>query len=34
MQRGMITLGDLVYFLGLTGVFLALNTLWLEGRKY
>jgi len=34
MLRGMITLGDLVYFLGLTGVFLALNTLWLEGRKY
>lgn len=34
MLRGMVTLGDLVYFLGLTGVFLALNTLWLEGRKY
>lgn len=34
MLRGMITLGDLAYFLGLTGVFLALNTLWLEGRKY
>ena len=34
MLRGLITLGDLVYFLGLTGVFLALNTLWLEGRKY
>jgi ABC-2 type transport system permease protein len=34
MLRGMVTLGDLVYFLGLTAVFLVLNTLWLEGRKY
>ncbi len=34
MLRGMVTLGDLVYFVGLTAVFLALNTLWLEGRKY
>ena len=34
MLRGVISLGDLAYFLGLTGVFLALNALWLEGRKY
>ncbi len=34
MMRGVIALGDLVYFVGLTGVFLVLNTLWLEGRKY
>ena len=34
MLRGVIALGDLVYFLGLTAAFLALNTLWLEGRKY
>jgi len=34
MLRGVITLGDLVYFLGLTAVFLSLNTLWLKGRKY
>ena len=27
-------LGDLAYFLGLTAVFLVLNALWLEGRKY
>ena len=34
MLRGVISLGDLTYFLGLTAVFLFLNTLWLEGRKY
>lgn len=34
MMRGVIDLGDLAYFLSLTGVFLALNALWLEGRKY
>jgi len=34
MLRGVITLGDLAYFLGLTFVFLSLNTLWLKGRKY
>ena len=34
MLRGVFALGDLVYFVGLTAVFLTLNTLWLEGRKY
>ena len=34
MLRGVIPLGDLAYFLGLTAVFLSLNTLWLKGRKY
>jgi len=34
MQRGIIALGDLAYFVSLTGIFLALNALWLEGRKY
>jgi ABC-2 type transport system permease protein len=34
LTRGVLDLGDLAYFLALTGVFLALNTLWLEGRKY
>ncbi len=34
MLRGVISLGDLAYFLGLTAVFLTLNTIWLEGRKY
>jgi ABC-2 type transport system permease protein len=34
LQRGVIELGDLAYFLSLTAVFLTLNTLWLEGRKY
>lgn len=34
LLRGVIDLGNLAYFLTLTGVFLALNTLWLEGRKY
>jgi ABC-2 type transport system permease protein len=34
MLRGVLALGDLVYFVGLTVVFLTLNALWLEGRKY
>jgi len=34
MLRGVVSLGDLTYFVGLTVVFLSLNTLWLEGRKY
>ncbi len=34
MQRGIIALGDLAYFLGLSTLFLALNAYWLEGRKY
>ena len=34
LLRGVFALGDFVYFAGLTAVFLALNTLWLEGRKY
>ena len=31
---GVLDLGDLAYFLAMTLVFLTLNTLWLEGRKY
>jgi ABC-type transport system involved in multi-copper enzyme maturation permease subunit len=34
MLRGVISLGNLAYFVGLTAVFLTLNTLWLEGRKF
>ncbi len=34
MLRGVISLGDVVYFLALSSLFLALNSLWLEGRKY
>jgi ABC-2 type transport system permease protein len=34
LQRGVLELGDLAYFLALTAVFLGLNNLWLEGRKY
>lgn len=34
MLRGVLSLADLVYFLGMTALFLTLNTLWLEGRKY
>ncbi|NCQ35013.1 ABC transporter permease [bacterium] len=34
MLRGVVSIGDLAYFLGLTALFLTLNTLWLEGRKY
>ncbi len=34
LQRGVLELGDLSYFLALTVVFLMLNNLWLEGRKH
>lgn len=34
MIRGVIGLGDVTYFLALTVVFLVLNNIWLEGRKY
>ena len=34
LTRGVIEPADLAYFLGLTTVFLVLNNLWLEGRKY
>ncbi len=34
MLRGVVALGDLVYFLALSAFFLFLNALWLEGRKY
>ncbi len=34
MLRGVIALGDLIYFLALTALFLLLNAFWLEGRKY
>lgn len=34
MLRGVMSLGDITYFLALSAVFLVLNTLWLEGRKY
>ncbi|MBU8869280.1 MAG: ABC-2 transporter permease [Gemmatimonadales bacterium] len=34
MLRGVVSLGDLTYFLGMTALFLTLNALWLEGRKY
>lgn len=34
MLRGVVALGDLIYFVGLSAVFLTLNALWLEGRKY
>ena len=34
MLRGVLALGDVAYFVGLTAVFLTLNALWLEGRKY
>jgi ABC-2 type transport system permease protein len=34
MMRGVLALGDLTYFLALSALFLALNALWLEGRKY
>ena len=34
MLRGVVSLGDLVYFLALTTFFLVLNALWLEGRKF
>jgi len=34
MLRGVVSLTDMTYFVGMTLVFLVLNTLWLEGRKY
>ena len=34
MMRGVVAIGDLTYFLGMTAAFLVLNTIWLEGRKY
>jgi hypothetical protein len=34
MLRGLVGAADLAYFLGLTAVFLVLNALWLEGRKF
>ena len=34
LLTGMMALGDVVYFLALTVLFLALNAVWLEGRKY
>jgi ABC-2 type transport system permease protein len=34
MQRGVILLGDLAYFITLSAVFLLLNAYWLEGRKH
>ena len=34
MQRGVLLLGDVAWFLSLTGVFLILNAYWLEGRKH
>jgi len=34
LGRGVLQLGDLTYFLALTGAFLALNNYWLEGRKF
>ncbi|MFO7653718.1 MAG: ABC transporter permease [Candidatus Krumholzibacteriia bacterium] len=34
MLDGLVALGDLTYFVALSAVFLALNSLWLEGRKY
>ncbi len=34
LQRGILELGDLTYFLSLSAIFLILNALWLEGRKY
>lgn len=34
MQRGVILLGDLGYFVTFSAVFLILNAYWLEGRKH
>ena len=31
---GVLLLGDLIYFLTLSAVFLILNSYWLEGRKH
>ncbi|MCP4146082.1 MAG: ABC transporter permease [bacterium] len=34
LQRGVLDISDLLYFVTLTGAFLVMNTYWLEGRKY
>ncbi len=34
LLRGVLALGDMTYFLTLTTLFLGLNAMWLEGRKY
>jgi ABC-2 type transport system permease protein len=34
IQRGIVDLRNLVYFLSMTGLFLVLNTLSLDGRRY
>jgi hypothetical protein len=34
MQRGVVLLADLAYFITLSVVFLLLNAYWLEGRKH
>lgn len=34
MQRGVVLLADLAYFLTLSAAFLLLNVYWLEGRKH
>jgi ABC-2 type transport system permease protein len=34
LQRGVISLGDVVYFLAFTAALLAMNAHWLEGRKH
>ena len=34
MLRGVLALGDVIYFVALSALFLVLNALWLEGRKY
>ncbi len=34
LQRGVILLSDVAYFVILSGVFLILNSYWLEGRKH
>jgi len=34
LQRGVIRLGDLTYFLAFTAALLAMNAYWLEGRKH
>ena len=34
IQRGIVDLRNLVYFITMTGLFLVLNTLSLDGRRY
>ena len=34
LLEGILALGDVAYFLTLSTLFLILNALWLEGRKY